>query len=328
LSIICSFHKVNFFLDIFIFSYIIHINIYLSRTKMKIQQLSQEIGVGIDTLRIWERRYGFPVPGRDARGHRSYSADQVEQLRVVKKLQDCGQRPGKIFALNPRDRHALLEQLTSEKLPCDDRLQRLVEEMGPGQIAAELDKQRKSLGLQGFIRQYVIPMLQLLDHGWTSGQLSIAREHLISEQLEKQLWLELDKTVPEYQPQILFLTLSGERHKIGLLLSAVIFQNSGLRVHWLREELPLSEIPQLTTELGVTGVALSFSSHYPRRQAKQDLRNLRKQLDPGIKIIVGGHAVQQMTSLPDLLVCSDLEQIPQLVSRHFSKQQSKRADQA
>jgi hypothetical protein len=29
-----------------------------------------------------------------------------------------------------------------------------------------------------------------------------------------------------------------------------------------------------------------------------------------------------MSSLPDLLVCNDLEQIPQLVSRHFVKRQS------
>lgn len=294
---------------------------------MKIQQLSQEIGVGIDTLRIWERRYGFPVPGRDARGHRSYSTHQVEQLRVVKKLQDFGQRPGKIFALNPQDRRALLERLTTDKLPCDDRLQRLAKEMRPGQIAAELAEQRNNLGLSGFIRQCVQPLLQLLDHGWTSGQLSIAREHMISEQLEKLLKLELDKSVPENRPQILFLTLSGERHKIGLLLSAVIFQQSGLKVHWLRDELPLSEIPQLATDLGVDGVALSFSSHYPRRQAKQDLRNLRKQLDPRIKIIAGGQAVEQVNSLPDLLVCNDLEQIPQLVSRHFYKQQSQGEDQ-
>ena len=295
---------------------------------MKIQQLSQEIGVGIDTLRIWERRYGFPVPGRDARGHRSYSAKQVEQLRVVKKLQDLGQRPGKIFALNPQDRGALLEQLTTDKLPCDDRLQYLIDEMEPRKIGAELDEQRNSLGLIGFIRHCAVPLLQLLDHGWTTGQLSIAREHLITDQLEQLLKLELDKTVKENRPQILFLTLCGERHKIGLLLSAVMFQQYGVQVHWLREELPLSEIPQLASELGVTGVALSFSSHYPRRQAKQDLRNLRKQLDPGVKIIAGGQAVEQVNSLPDLLVCNDLEQIPQLVSRHFYIQQSQGEDQA
>ena len=134
--------------------------------------------------------------------------------------------------------------------------------------------------------------------------------------------------VPENRPQILFLTLSGERHKIGLLLSAVIFHSSGLNVHWLRDELPLSEIPQLALDLGVDGVALSFSTHYPRRQAKQDLRNLRMDLDPGIKIIAGGQAVEQINSLTDLLICNDLEQIPQLVNRHFYKQQSQVGDHA
>ena len=285
---------------------------------MKIQQLSQEIGVGIDALRIWERRYGFPIPGRDARGHRSYSRNQVEELRVVKKLQDFGQRPGRIFALSPQDRRQLLDSLTSHKPQSNELLQRLIEVMSPQQIAAELAVQRGNLGLSGFIKQYVMPLLQLLDHGWTTGELSIAREHLITTQLENLLKFELDKTATQQRPQILFLTLSGERHKIGLLLSAVIFQQAGLQVLWLRDELPLSEIPPLATELGVTGVALSFSSHYARRQAKQDLRNLHKHLDPRIKIIAGGHAVQHMSSLPGLLICNDLEQIPQLIRRHFS----------
>jgi DNA-binding transcriptional MerR regulator len=290
---------------------------------MKIHQLSQEIGIGIDTLRIWERRYGFPVPGRDARGHRSYSENQVEELRVVKKLQDCGERPGKIFALSPQERRARLEQLTTDKLPSDDRLHRLIEELDPRQIAVELAEQRNRLGLGGFIRECVMPLLKLLDHGWTRGQLSVAREHLITDQLENLLKRELETTTPENRPQMLFLTLSGERHKIGLLLAAVIFQEAGLRVHLLREELPLSEIPQLAIELGVGWVALSFSSHYAQRQAKQDLRNLRKHLDSRIKIIAGGHAVQQISSLPDLLVCNNLEQIPHLIRRHFSKQQAR-----
>jgi DNA-binding transcriptional MerR regulator/methylmalonyl-CoA mutase cobalamin-binding subunit len=294
---------------------------------MKIQQLSQEIGVGIDTLRIWERRYGYPIPGRDGRGHRSYSRNQVEELRVVKKLQDFGQRPGRIFALSSQDRRQLLDRLTSHKPQSNELLQRLIEVMSPQQIAAELAVQRGNLGLSGFIEQYVIPLLQLLDHGWTTGELSIAREHLITAQLENLLKLELDKTATEKRPQILFLTLSGERHKIGLLLSAVIFQQAGLQVVWLRDELPLSEIPLLVTELGVTGVALSFSSHYARRQAKQDLRNLRKHLDPRIKIIAGGHAVQHMSSLPGLLICNDLEQIPQLIRRHFSTPLNKKERQ-
>ena len=289
---------------------------------MKIQQISHEVGIGIDTLRIWERRYGFPVPTRDARGHRNYSIQQVEELRVVKKLQSFGQHPGQIFDLSPDERRELLDKLGAHNSQGDERLKLLIEEMRPRQIATEMTEQRINLGLIRFIHQYVIPLLQLLDHGWTTGQMSIAREHLVSDQLENLLKHELVQKTAENRPQILFLTLNGERHKIGLLLAAVLIQQAGLEVLYLNDELPLSAIPELASDLGVDGVALSFSSHYAPRQAKQDLRSLRKQLDPRIKIIAGGRAVQNMCSLSDLLICSDLEQIPHLVRRHFRGQQS------
>jgi len=71
--------------------------------------------------------------------------------------------------------------------------------------------------------------------------------------------------------------------------------------------------------LAVDGVALSFSAHFSPRQAKQDLSSLRKNLDQKIKLIAGGHAVRKIPSLPNLLVCTNLQQIPQLVVRHFFK---------
>lgn len=291
---------------------------------MTIQQLSQEIGIGVDTLRIWERRYGFPVPGRDGRGHRSYDSRQLEELRMVKKLVNYGQRPGKVFALTLPERRALLNRLSSGLLPDDERLQYLIQEMSPQQIALELASQRNKLGLRGFIKQKVLPLLQLLDHGWTIGQLSIAREHLVTDQLEESLKRELATSIASH-PQVVFVTLSGERHKIGLLLAAALFRDAGLQVLWLSEDLPLSEIPGLASDLGVTGVALSFSGHYAPRQAKQDLRHLRQQLDPRVKIIAGGHTVQQMRSLPNLLICNDLDHIPQLVDKHFRQDRNQEA---
>ena len=64
-----------------------------------IAAVERDTGIGKDTLRIWERRYGFPQPGRDAYGERSYSLDQVEKLRAIKRLLDQGHRPGRIVAL-------------------------------------------------------------------------------------------------------------------------------------------------------------------------------------------------------------------------------------
>jgi MerR family transcriptional regulator, light-induced transcriptional regulator len=41
------------------------------------------LGISPNTLRSWERRYGFPKPQRSAGGHRQYSLTEVEALRLT-----------------------------------------------------------------------------------------------------------------------------------------------------------------------------------------------------------------------------------------------------
>ncbi len=62
---------------------------------LTIQQLSQEVNIGVDTLRVWERRYGFPQPNRDSRGHRKYPLAQVDVLRAVRHLQNLATGPAR-----------------------------------------------------------------------------------------------------------------------------------------------------------------------------------------------------------------------------------------
>ena len=61
---------------------------------LTIASVERDTGLSKDTLRVWERRYGFPAPGRDARGERLYPLDQVDKLRTLKRLLDLGHRPG------------------------------------------------------------------------------------------------------------------------------------------------------------------------------------------------------------------------------------------
>ena len=62
-----------------------------------IAAVERDTGLGKDTLRVWERRYGFPQPLRDACGERVYPAEQVDQLRLIKRLIDQGRRPGALL---------------------------------------------------------------------------------------------------------------------------------------------------------------------------------------------------------------------------------------
>ena len=53
-------------------------------TDLSISDVVERTGVAEGTLRMWERRHGFPVPERLPSGHRRYDEEQVERvLRVV-----------------------------------------------------------------------------------------------------------------------------------------------------------------------------------------------------------------------------------------------------
>src|ERR1700758_2508741 len=76
-----------------------------------IAAVERETGLSKDTLRVWERRYGFPRPLRDAHGERSYPADQVMRLRMIRRLMDQGLRPGAIVGSSDAELEARLVKL-------------------------------------------------------------------------------------------------------------------------------------------------------------------------------------------------------------------------
>lgn len=53
-------------------------------------------GLPVETLRVWERRYGLSDPRRSSHGQRLYSAEQVHRLRLLKQLVDLGHPIGQL----------------------------------------------------------------------------------------------------------------------------------------------------------------------------------------------------------------------------------------
>lgn len=57
-------------------------------------------GLSVETLRVWERRYGLSETERSAHGQRLYSAEQIDRLRLLKHLVDQGHPIGLIAILS------------------------------------------------------------------------------------------------------------------------------------------------------------------------------------------------------------------------------------
>lgn len=62
-----------------------------------INVVEKETSISKYLLRMWERRYSFPRPSRDSKGERLYTNDDVEKLKLVKRLMEEGYRPSKII---------------------------------------------------------------------------------------------------------------------------------------------------------------------------------------------------------------------------------------
>ncbi|MDA8067457.1 MAG: DICT sensory domain-containing protein [Actinomycetota bacterium] len=62
----------------------------MSRFDLTIGEFASRTGVSDATLRIWERRYGFPEPLRTARGHRRYAVEQAQAVARVLAMRESG----------------------------------------------------------------------------------------------------------------------------------------------------------------------------------------------------------------------------------------------
>jgi DICT domain-containing protein len=57
---------------------------------LTIREVARQTGVPEGTLRMWETRYGFPVPERLPSGHRRYTDDDVQRVRQVSRDREAG----------------------------------------------------------------------------------------------------------------------------------------------------------------------------------------------------------------------------------------------
>jgi DICT domain-containing protein len=57
---------------------------------LPIRDVAEQTGLAAATIRMWEQRYGFPVPERSPAGYRLYSDTEVDTLRRVAELRKGG----------------------------------------------------------------------------------------------------------------------------------------------------------------------------------------------------------------------------------------------
>lgn len=259
--------------------------------------IAREIGLTKDTLRVWERRYGFPQPLRSDGGERVYPAEQIARLKIVKRLLDGGHRPGKIMRLSLD----ALQQLAGSATPRagllpDDALDSLVELLAAGQVGEVrkvLAQRLLAFGLGRFVIDTAAPLATRVGDAWASGKIQVYQEHLFSEILQHLLRGAMNlmpdgRQDAESRPRVLLTTMPGEQHGLGLLMAEAMLMLSGATCIPLGTQTPLLEICAAADAQHVDIVALSYTAMMGPQEVWSGLGELRDRLPSAKHIWVGG----------------------------------------
>ena len=185
------------------------------------------------TLRAWERRHAAVVPHRDAQGRRLYDAAMVERLGHLHRLTDRGHPIRDLAALDDHALEALLEERRQtgygdlESLPA--RMLDAIADYRVDTYDRDLSVAITTLPISVLVARVVAPLLREVGVRWADGRLAIAQERLVSSLLRARLLSILNQHPRENKPRVLFATLPGEPHELGLLGAAL----AELVVLWL-----------------------------------------------------------------------------------------------
>lgn len=268
--------------------------------------IANEIGLTKDTLRVWERRYGFPQPLRTAGGERLYPQDQVTKLRMVKRLLDAGHRPSKVLPQSIEMLQQLAESSGVGQDAPDSELDRLLELLRLSHyddFRYELLKRATREGLARFVLDVAAPLSARVGNAWAAGSLQIYQEHLFSESMQVTLRSLMRPLLEALRgrgahPRVLLTTMPGEQHGLGVLMADAMFALAECECMSLGTQTPHQEIVDAVTAHNAEIVALSFSGSIPLQSVLNDLTDLRMALPANVAIWTGGSSPALRRKLP------------------------------
>jgi MerR family transcriptional regulator, light-induced transcriptional regulator len=312
-----------------------------SQMTLSIAAVERDTGIGKDTLRVWERRYGFPMPGRDANDERIYPMAQVEKLRVIKRLMDQGHRPGRIVAQSMEAlQHLSRGEASLQPAHIADAghaREDLMAYIGMLQtqdhegIRRELLKTLSQDGLQRFVTNVVAPLTGMVGDAWARGDLAVHEEHLYTEcvgSLLRQAIVAIPKAASGGEPAVLLTTFPQEAHGLGLLMVESLLTLQGCRCVSLGTQTPVRDIAQAATAHSVDVVALSFSVNMNSNHVVDGLMELNLLLPASVDVWAGGSAPSlRRRQIEGVTVLHDLNAITEAVNR-WRRQKTKSENKA
>jgi MerR family transcriptional regulator, light-induced transcriptional regulator len=269
---------------------------------VRIGELSRRTGVGIDTLRAWERRYGLLRPERSPGGFRLYGRGDQERVRAMKDLIDSG------VSAAEASRLAASEEVPTGRSPVGDdgdlaaRLTAALSRFDEVDANAILDDAIARFSVDAVAGRVLLPALHEIGSRWESGDVSVAEEHFATALLRGRM-LALGRNWGAGQgPLALLACPPGEQHDLGLIAFGLMMRERGWRIAFLGTDTPIETISDATSKLAPDVVVLAAVTPEPFQAVAGQIRDLAAD---GRVLIGGEGASDELAKQLEVLALAD-----------------------
>ena len=227
------------------------------------------------TFQAWERRYGFPEPGRGPGRQRLYSERDVQAIRWLQARTTEGLTIRAALALlrerltqppasaRPGTSVGWPDQSTVE-LP--ERLERALLTFDRAQAGATLGAAFGLYPVEQVCLEVVQPTLHAIGLAWQAGTADVAQEHFASSYIRQRLMALLELSDGgDRTRSVVAACAPDDWHELGLLMVALFLARRGWRVVYLGASLPPDGLEARLRQLQPTAVV--FSASTPRTAA-------------------------------------------------------------
>jgi MerR family transcriptional regulator, light-induced transcriptional regulator len=278
-----------------------------------IQMAAKISGVGVHTIRAWEKRYKAIVPKRDLTGHRVYSKEDIEKLILLSELCLLGYSISKIASMSISDLKVQLKELgktedsikslemnlyetETEFVDYNQSLTIILLALKSYKldiVAKEISKLKIVMNPRDFALKIILPIMSELGEAVMRGDYTISHEHALSSIVKFHighiLYRSDDQENKDYITMV-FCGVEQDYHEFGILIGALLAIHYRIKIYYLGPNLPYASAIDAMKFLeanyivvGATTVVSSLGPNYLNNYVTK----LAQQLDDKVKVIVG-----------------------------------------
>lgn len=277
-----------------------------SSLSLSIGAVAKATGIQPNTLRTWERRYGFPKPLRTEGGQRAYAASVVDHLLHVTQALERGLRPRDVLTadLEALRRWSSPAALSARPTSCDSMIP-WVRDLDAETLDRSMQMSWARKGGIAFLDEVAGPFLTELGQARAAGELEIFQDRFACEVLRSFLsrtWRPLADHAPGRV--IVVAGLPGGPHDLGLHFVATTLALCGRRLAFLGARIPVQEICNAACHSGAEAIACSFT---PGSVALETAAQLVAGAPEGTHLLFGGLGAPLVDGAVQLTSCSALQ---------------------